>query len=186
MSLFVPKELTIARLVPLVAARLYLISPDVDSDPTYTNIIPDILTEITFHFSVISASITSLRPFLRTFHIEYAADSKIASRRSYQAAVRPRIQPHSASRTTQGANRNSGQASPECTEDFTRPNLPYPSITHVHVVNRVSTGKPLGDDGLFVRSSIELLPPLHQMMRADSMVIQKTMDWAVEFEQNPV
>ena len=58
----------IRRLIPIIAVRLFYLSPDENYDPTLTSIIPHILTEAAMSYALISTSITSLKPFLKPFH----------------------------------------------------------------------------------------------------------------------
>jgi hypothetical protein len=56
------------RLIPILAARLFFLSPDENYDPTLTSIIPHILTEAAMDYALVSTSITCLKPFLKPFH----------------------------------------------------------------------------------------------------------------------
>ena len=68
-------SLTPDRLIPLVATRLFYLYPQENPDPTFTGIIASILTEAALEFSLMSASVSSLRPFLRPFHSGYIVNS---------------------------------------------------------------------------------------------------------------
>ncbi|XWX01395.1 hypothetical protein V2A60_009422 [Cordyceps javanica] len=63
-------------LIPIAIVRICFLAPHLNHDPTLTNVVPHIITEAALHFAVISASITSLRPFLRTLHLDYTVGSK--------------------------------------------------------------------------------------------------------------
>ena len=56
------------RLIPIVATRLFYLSPNENYDPTLTSILPHILTEGALEYAIISTSVTALKPFLKPFH----------------------------------------------------------------------------------------------------------------------
>jgi hypothetical protein len=60
--------LTHFRLIPIVAVRLFYLSPSKNHDPTITSIIPQVWAEGALEFAIISTSITALKPFLKPFH----------------------------------------------------------------------------------------------------------------------
>ncbi|KAJ9607858.1 hypothetical protein H2200_007937 [Cladophialophora chaetospira] len=62
-------------LIPLIALRLVYLSPAQNNDPTVTSIIPAILTEAALEFSLLSTSITALKPFLRPLHTSAVVNS---------------------------------------------------------------------------------------------------------------
>ncbi|KAF5136352.1 hypothetical protein E5D57_000112 [Metarhizium anisopliae] len=169
--------LTTNRLIPLVAARLWLLSPGVNANPTNTSIVPSIITQATLHFSVLSASITSLRPFLRTFHMDYKWDSKVTSKRNYSSTGYTTTGP--SAKNVYGTSSQSGQADRHWADDFTDP-----SGTDAHFLNRPSTGGTArNNDGILAWAHVDEIqtrPPFP----AKAMVIRKTVDWTVEYEPN--
>lgn len=169
--------LTTDRLIPLVAARLWLLSPGVNANPTDTSIVPSIITQATLHFSVLSASITSLRPFLRTFHMDYKWDSKVTSKRNYSSTGYTTTGP--SAKNVHGTSSQSGQADRHWADDFTDP-----SGTDAHFLNRPSTGGTArNNDGILAWAHVDEIqtrPPFP----AKAMVIRKTVDWTVDYEPN--
>ncbi|KID81634.1 hypothetical protein MGU_11011 [Metarhizium guizhouense ARSEF 977] len=164
-------------LIPLVAARLWLLSPGVNTDPTDTSIVPSIITQTTLHFSVLSASITSLRPFLRTFHMDYKWDSRVTSKRNYSSTGYTTTGP--SSKNVYGTSSQGGETDRHWADDFTDS-----SGTDAHFINRPSTGGTTrNNDGLLAWvhvDEIQRRPPFP----AKAMVIRKTVDWTVEYEPN--
>lgn len=66
-------------MIPIVIYRLIYLSPKHNTNPTYTNIVPNIITEAIMQFSIISASVTSLKPFLRSLHPAHMVSSAAES-----------------------------------------------------------------------------------------------------------
>lgn len=75
-------------LIPIVAVRLFYLSPKRNPDPTFSSIVPNIMTEGVLQFSIISASITSLRPFLRSLHPGYAVNSNGTQKSGHRSTNR--------------------------------------------------------------------------------------------------
>ncbi|EFY85039.1 hypothetical protein MAC_08922 [Metarhizium acridum CQMa 102] len=164
-------------LIPLVAVRLWLLSPGVNTGSTDTSIAPSIITQFTLHFSVLSASITSLRPFLRTFHMDYKWDSKVTSKRNYSSTGYTTT--GSSSKNVYGTSLQSGRADRQWADDFTDP-----SGTHARFMNRPSTGGTARNiDGLLAWKHVDEIQT-RPSFPAKTMVIQKTVDWTVEYELN--
>lgn len=171
------------RLIPLVAIRLHLLSPSVNTLPTSTSIVPSIVTEVTLHFAVMSASITSLRPLLRTFETTYNLESKNTSQRdsrlnsqlksghAYHASYDSRL-------TIIKDHANQQQ----WTDELSLPNLAYSSLGHAPRLNRVSTAVTAihNKDDLVTRASLAS----REGLPADAIIIQKTLDWEVQYERN--
>ena len=55
-------------LAPVVAVRLFYLSPEQNHNPTVSSIIASIVTQVALQYAFMSASVTALRPFLRPFH----------------------------------------------------------------------------------------------------------------------
>ncbi|KAK2871601.1 hypothetical protein FQN49_003017 [Arthroderma sp. PD_2] len=55
-------------LIPLIAMRLYYLSPGMNFDPTLTSIVPHILMEAAMDYGLAATSVTSLKPLLKPFH----------------------------------------------------------------------------------------------------------------------
>lgn len=161
-----------------MAARLYYLASSYNTDPTYTSIVPHIATEAALHFSVVSASITSLRPFLRSFHQDYTIDSKSASKHSVRSGDNSRRRESYYRLETltkagvqagtvvvaQGGNLSDEQS------------MGYPAAAH--------------QQGRETTSQDELVPTARgdweQMQRAampGRMGIQKTVNWSVQYEE---
>jgi hypothetical protein len=66
--LFSPHTDLASSIAPILAGRLFLLSPGQNNDPTWTSILPGILTEAALEYALIATSITALKPFLRPFH----------------------------------------------------------------------------------------------------------------------
>ncbi|OAQ60691.1 hypothetical protein VFPPC_06800 [Pochonia chlamydosporia 170] len=170
-------------LIPLVAIRLHLLSPSVNTLPTSTSIVPSIVTEVTLHFAVMSASITSLRPLLRTFETTYNLESKNTSQQdsrlnsqlksghAYHASYDSRL-------TIIKDHANQQQ----WTDELSLPNLAYSSLGHAPRLNRVSTAVTAvhNKDDLVTRASLAS----REGLPADAIIIQKTLDWEVQYERN--
>lgn len=62
-------------LFPFVGFRLAYLTPEKNSDPTLTSIIPALLTQAVLHFSIIASCVTTLKPFLRHFDPTYVLES---------------------------------------------------------------------------------------------------------------
>jgi hypothetical protein len=58
----------LASITPILIGRLYFLSPSQNDDPTWTSVLPGILTEAALEYAIIATSITALKPFLRPFH----------------------------------------------------------------------------------------------------------------------
>ena len=60
-----------ARLVPIVASRLYFLSPSVAAGSTYAATVSYILAEAAMQYSLMSECMTCLKPYLKPFHSGY-------------------------------------------------------------------------------------------------------------------
>lgn len=69
----------LTRLIPIIAYRLVNLTVGIDTEPTYTSIIPAIVTEAALQFSVFAVNITCLKPLLQAFHSSPATYSKTSS-----------------------------------------------------------------------------------------------------------
>jgi hypothetical protein len=58
-----------------VVLRLFYLSPSENSEPTVSSIIPNIVTEAALELCLISACITSLKPFLQPVHSDYMVNN---------------------------------------------------------------------------------------------------------------
>jgi hypothetical protein len=85
-------NLTPDRLIPIVAIRLFCLSPSENSDPTATSIIANILTEAALELCLISACITSLKPFLQPIHSGYIVNSVGAPGSGLRSGIRAKSQ----------------------------------------------------------------------------------------------
>lgn len=56
------------RLIPIVAIRLYYLGPEENHNPTFTSIIPHVLTEGVLNGALMATSIPALKPFLQPLH----------------------------------------------------------------------------------------------------------------------
>ncbi|KAG5932594.1 hypothetical protein E4U53_001253 [Claviceps sorghi] len=63
-------------LIPIISYRLAYLSPTQNADPTLDTIVPSILTHGAIHFSIVAGSITCLKPFLRTFNPACAVERR--------------------------------------------------------------------------------------------------------------
>ena len=86
------RNLTPDRLIPIVAIRLFYLSPSENSDPTITSIIANILTEAALELCLISACITSLKPFLQPIHSGYIVNSVGAPGSGLRSGIRAKSQ----------------------------------------------------------------------------------------------
>ena len=66
-------------MIPIIVYRLIYLSPTHNTNPTYTTIVPNIITEAIIQFSIISASVTSLKPFLQSLHPAHMVSSAAES-----------------------------------------------------------------------------------------------------------
>lgn len=55
-------------LIPIVAIRLYYLGPEENHNPTFTSIIPHVLTEGVLNGALMATSIPALKPFLQPLH----------------------------------------------------------------------------------------------------------------------
>ncbi|KAJ3495379.1 hypothetical protein NLG97_g3437 [Lecanicillium saksenae] len=172
-------------LIPIMIARLYYLAPEFNSDPTLTNIVPHITTEIALHFSVISASITSLRPFLRTFHLDYtigsSGNSKYAARSGNHSGTRSRNQsrPRSYVRLQSVGKGGTGKQNSKATVSKSRQDSwEMPAAAYTTSTNDVERQQPeqFGRAG----SQDHLVPNGAE----SGLVIQKTVDWSIQYEDN--
>jgi hypothetical protein len=85
-------HLTRDRLIPVVVVRLFYLSPSENSEPTVTSIIPNIITEAALELCLISACITSLKPFLQPVHSGYMVTSVNAPGSSFRSGKRAKSQ----------------------------------------------------------------------------------------------
>ena len=56
------------RLIPIVVIRLYYLAPEENSNPTFTSIVPHVLTEGVLNGALMATSIPALKPFLQPLH----------------------------------------------------------------------------------------------------------------------
>jgi hypothetical protein len=163
------KLISDARLAPIMIARLYCL-------------VPHIRTEIALHFSVISAPITSLRPFLRTFHLNYTVDSKGASKYGTRSGDhnRPRdsyyrLDPISDSRKVIASQQQREQWESGATARASRPQGQDMGAELAHG----SIGRAVSQDDLLPEHSKSLsITP----MPRERIAIQKTVDWTIQYE----
>lgn len=76
-------NLTHSSFIAIVVMRLVYLSPGAIHRPPVTNIVSNVLAEGALQFSIISASISSLRPFLRSLHPGYLIDGRGALQPTY-------------------------------------------------------------------------------------------------------
>lgn len=191
---FLP-HLTPARLIPLVAVRLFYLSPSQNPDPTFTSILASILTEAVLDFCLISASLTSLRPFLRPFHSGYIVDSVGAPGSGLRSGIRTRSHDVYYTLSAVKATNDDGagptiktirrlplgsKASPHgiTHPEPVKPNLPHsfdPDLGEQQVVisaqGRQCSTKGRQDDIESVDSA-----------GSDQMIIRKTRNWSIRYE----
>lgn len=163
-------------------ARLYCLAPQNNPDPTFTSIVPHITTEIALHFSVISASITSLRPFLRTFHLDYTVDSKGTSKNGTRSGDRSRprdsyyrLDPISDSKNVVASQQRRGHWDAGATASASRSQGRDMGTEMAHG----PIGRAISQDGLQPEQSKSLRATA---MPRERIVIQKTVDWTVQYE----
>lgn len=178
-------------------ARLYYLAPEFNDDPTLTNIVPHITTEIALHFSVMSASITSLRPFLRPMHLDWTIDtsghSKYGTRSAGHSATRSRNQsrPRSYIRLEsvgKGGGKGKMNSSKATVSKSRQDSWEMQAAAYT---TTASQGYGRGDD-------LEHQQPSEHLGQAESqdelvsssppldsgLVIQKTVDWSIQYEDN--
>jgi hypothetical protein len=179
-------------LVPIIAVRLLYLSPNKNPDPTFSSIVPNIITEGALQFSIISASITSLRPFLRSLHPGYAVDSSGTKRSGLRSTNRSGSQDPYYRLDVISKQGKAGV--PGTLGSVLRPSegltaghaMAYPAQSHLRKDDlqdielgrsaskgKLDSSKTLTED----RDSIDTAVP-------DPMVIRKTTDWVIRYEND--
>lgn len=59
------------RVIPFIATRLVYLNPRMNSGPTHSATISDLVTEACIHFSILAGSSTALKPLLTSFYAAY-------------------------------------------------------------------------------------------------------------------
>jgi hypothetical protein len=76
----------------MIGLRLYYLSPTENYNPTYTSIIPHILTEAASNFALVATSVTSLKPFLKPFHTGAIVNTVGGTGSGIYSGTRPQYQ----------------------------------------------------------------------------------------------
>lgn len=181
--------LTKIRLIPIIATRLFYLSPAKNPDPTFSSIIPNIITEVALQFSIISASVTSLRPFLRSLHPGYTVDSSGTHNRSgLRSGIRtgsqdPYYRLDAISKKGRSEVSGSVTANDRSTDGLAPGHgIAYPGKLHTRAdkgdieLGRSSSKTKLSSAMASTADSdsIDGMP--------DPMVIRKTTDWVIRYE----
>jgi len=164
------------RLIPIVAIRLFYLSPSRNHNPTVTSILPHIWTEGALEYAIISTSVTSLKPFLRPFHTGAIVNTVGGGGSGLYSGSRPREQgiymlnsigtdkKCGGQTTTTTARSEDGNTGPQ-----PRSKLYTGNIEGVTMVS--SGGDPHRDDIDSVESN-----------SSERMIIRTTKEWAVRYE----
>ncbi|OAQ60790.1 hypothetical protein VFPPC_16769 [Pochonia chlamydosporia 170] len=169
-------------LIPLVIARLYLLSPAVNTKPTFTSIVPSIVSEATLHFSVIFTSVTSLRPFVRTFHVDCRVDGRTKSKHNIRSGddSRPLDSYHRLD------NLRDSDANRQESNTFGWRAVAYPARTHVYATHKSSGAEATVSEAELISRRSNEATPSSQSYLADTMAIQKTVSWSFQYEQSAI
>jgi len=182
----------------LIIARIYYLAPAQNPNPTLSNIIPSIITEGALEYAFISASVTSLKPFLRPFHSgRYmvntigAAGSGLRTNLSAKDSQDPYYQLSAVSVTGTGTGsggKRSAKISQTASVNDDRP--PQTSNTKISAgrVKRSSSQKRLA-----ATAPVAGHGRTHSDMRrddeesvntdgSDQMIIRETRGWSVRYE----
>ena len=162
------------RLSPIVAARLFYLSPRKNSDPTLTNILPHILTEGCLEYAVVSTSITALKPFLKPF--DTGAFENTVCRGDSGLYSRPRTVPGVYVLSAVAGDKNNNaqttvRSIPSNKSPKPRLNL-YTGSTGERTAAVSSRGEGHRDDIESVESN-----------GSEQIIIRETKEWAVRYEQ---
>lgn len=177
-------------LIPIVAVRLLYLSPQKNSDPTFSSIIPNIITEGVLQFSIISASVTSLRPFLRSLHPGYAVDSSGTQRSGLRSANRsgsqdPYYRLDVISKTGKGGVPGALGSGLRPPEGLTAGHaIAYPAKPHLRKDDQqdVELGQSLSKGKLDSSKTLTDDTDSIDTVAQDPMVIRKTTDWVIRYE----
>lgn len=159
------------RLIPLVVIRLVLLSPNRNSDPTYTSALPAIVTEAALEFALFSTSITALKPFLRPFHTGAIVNTvggagsglAYASKGSHGiymlSSTRDHKEEHQMNIATVTANRS-----------------------EIDVSNPVAQSPKVSRQVAGFKADSEDIESIKSEGASDEMIIRTTKDWSVRYE----
>lgn len=163
-------NLTPDRLIPIIAVRLFYLSPAKNPDPTFNAIIANILTEAALEYSLMSACVTSLRPFLRPFHSGQIVDSVGAY---YALSAIKGTNIDGAAQTVKSIQRPSGSMGSHHGTTYPGSVVLRPDRGDQQAVisprSRRHSSKVRRDESVDSAGS-------------DQMIIQKTKDWSVQYE----
>lgn len=189
-----PQPNTTHRLIPLIVTRIYYLSPSRNPNPTLSTILPSILTEAALEYAFMSASITSLKPFLRPFHSgRYIINTVGAPGSGLRSDLKDSQDPYyqlSAVSVGGGGSRNPKHTARVQTTSFNEEG-PLPKTT-----TRISAGRPkrsgsqtrgLGPKGLTAlpvaaRTRREEEEESVNTEGSDQMIIRETKGWSVRYE----
>lgn len=169
-------------IAPILAGRLYLLSPGENDNATWTSVLPGILTEAALEYSLIATSITALKPFLRPFHTGAIVNSVggAGSGLMYGSA---------AYRGGQGVYMRSGSKSVDQKEEY--------QMTTTSDAEPVGQARGSGDE-FGLRSAVDNRPtqlgtgpsrPRREdeesveSVGSEKMIIRTTKDWSVRYEE---
>lgn len=176
-------NLTRDRLIPIIAIRLFYLSPSENFDPTFTSILPNIFTEASLEYCLISASVTCLKPFLRPFHSGAVVSTIISADSDLRSGIRTRtlelymLSPNSATdqngtvRTTTKRScgplfgSKDGKTAPPIQTLF------QPNQLEGHTVNSAWSDAH--------RDDIESM----KTVSSDEMIIRTTKNWSIQYEE---
>jgi hypothetical protein len=179
-------NLTPDRLIPIIAVRLFYLSPAKNPDPTFNAIIANILTEAALEYSLMSACVTSLRPFLRPFHSGQIVDSVGAPGSGLRSGILSKSQDSyymlsaikgtnidGASQTVKSIQRPSGSMGSHHGTTYPGSVVLRPDRGDQQAVisprSRQHSSKVRRDESVDSAGS-------------DQMIIQKTKEWSVQYE----
>jgi hypothetical protein len=166
------------RLAPILAVRLWLLSPGQNDDPTETSILPGVLTEAALEYAIIATSITALKPFLRPFHTGAIVNSV--------GGAGSGLMYGSAAYKGQGVYIRSGSKSVDQKEE-------YQLTSKSHDIGQArGSGDNLGlHSGLEGRTTVSTGPSRPRREDEESvesagsekMIIRTTKNWSVRYEE---
>lgn len=175
-------HLTLGRLIPIIAIRLFYLSPSENLDPTVTSILPNIFTEASLEYSIISASVTCLKPFLRPFHSGFvdiipSADSSLRSGIRAKTLETYMLGPISAgdqSGTTRTTTKRSSGTPFESKGGETTP--PIQPLFQPNQLEGYTVNSAWSDAHRHETEPVRSVSP-------DHMIIRTTKNWSIQYEE---
>jgi hypothetical protein len=174
-------------LAPIIGLRLYYLSPSENTNPTYTSIIPHILTEAASNFALVATSVTSLKPFLKPFHTGAIVNTVGGTGSGVFSGTRPQYQGIYMLAPVSGTKKTANDVTMTMTNATSRSNETTSGEREVKQPAKLYIGDNVPGQTVISASPGPQLKPASSRTGSDGseqMIIKTTKEWNVRYEHD--